>query len=182
MKTVGTIATSVAISLATLPVVSLAASGTAKFDKAMGPIVAEYETIHGALSGDSTKGVARSAKRIVKLAASLDPKTVQGKHAPHFEQVPRKIRDAAVKLSKAREISEQRAAFKELSRPLAMWATISRPAGINVVYCSMARGSWLQKEKKIRNPYYGAKMLRCGEVVAGRYKGESDGHMKHHKH
>jgi hypothetical protein len=27
----------------------------------------------------------------------------------------------------------------------------------------MAGRSWLQKDPKIRNPYYGAKMLECGE-------------------
>ncbi len=76
-------------------------------------------------------------------------------------------------------IDKQRAAFKELSRPLAMWVTMSKPAGINVVFCSMAKGSWLQTDKQIANPYYGAKMLRCGEVVAGKHKGAAGGHMKH---
>ena len=45
---------------------------------------------------------------------------------------------------------------------MAMWATMSKPAGVNVVFCSMAKASWLQTDKKIRNPYYGKKMLTCG--------------------
>ena len=47
---------------------------------------------------------------------------------------------------------KQREAFKELSRPLAMWATMSKPAGLNVVFCSMAKGSWLQRDKTDRQP------------------------------
>jgi hypothetical protein len=27
-----------------------------------------------------------------------------------------------------------------------------------------APGSWLQKEDKVRNPYYGTLMLECGEL------------------
>jgi Cu(I)/Ag(I) efflux system membrane fusion protein len=36
------------------------------------------------------------------------------------------------------------------------------------LYCSMAfnnRGAiWLQQDEDIRNPYFGAQMLKCGEV------------------
>lgn len=37
----------------------------------------------------------------------------------------------------------------------------------------MAKASWVQKRGKVRNPYYGPKMLDCGEVVGG------DGHGDH---
>jgi Cu(I)/Ag(I) efflux system membrane fusion protein len=159
------------------PAVALA--GTSAFDKGMMPIVAQYELIHQALAGDTSKGVSSAAKKIAKLAAKVSAKSVTGKHAAHYEMLPRKIKAAATKLSKAKGIAKQREAFKELSRPLAMWATMSKPAGINVVFCSMAKGSWLQRQKKIANPYYGAKMLRCGEVVSGQHKGVAGGHMKH---
>jgi Cu(I)/Ag(I) efflux system membrane fusion protein len=36
-------------------------------------------------------------------------------------------------------------------------------------YCPMARdgegASWLQREAELRNPYFGAMMLRCGDIV-----------------
>ena len=35
---------------------------------------------------------------------------------------------------------------------------------IYIYYCPMADASWLQKEEGTRNPYYGAKMLKCGSV------------------
>jgi len=167
-----------ALMLSVLMLPALAKANTAAFDKAMAPIVAEYETIHKALAGDTEDGVARAAKKIAKLAGKVDAKSVTGKHAAHNKHLPMKIKAAATKLSKAKGIAKQRKAFMELSRPLAMWATMSKPAGINVVFCSMAKGSWLQRDKKIANPYYGAKMLRCGEVVSGQHKGASDGHMK----
>ena len=61
-------------------------------------------------------------------------------------------------------------------------ATMSKVADVNVVFCSMAKGSWLQKEKVIANPYYGSKMLRCGEIISGKDKGTKGGQMKGHEH
>ena len=130
------------------------------------------------------KGVARGRNETQKIRALEAAYGLAGPGdvdaiAPFTGDRDMKIKAAAVKLSGAKAIDKQRAAFKELSRPLAMWVTMSKPAGLNVVYCSMAKGSWLQSEKTIANPYYGAKMLRCGEVVAGKHKGTAGGHMKH---
>jgi len=171
-----TITLPLALFLLVLP--ALGGAATAAFDRAMSAVFAEYETIHKSLSSDTTKGVAASANKISKLVAKVDASSVQGKHAAHYKHLPMKIRSAATKLAKAKGIAKQREAFMELSRPLAMWATMSKPAGINVVFCSMAKGSWLQRDKKIANPYYGAKMLRCGEVVSGQHKGAAGGQMK----
>jgi len=65
----------------------------------------------------------------------------------------------------AKEIVSMRTALVDLSKPMVMWASLSKPSGINVVYCSMNPGSWLQKGSKIRNPYYGSKMLSCGQII-----------------
>ncbi len=157
-----------------------ARADTSTFDAGMKPIATQYAKIHKALAGDSTRGVQAAARKIAALAGKLKARSVSGAHAKHYAGLPAKIKAAAVKLSRAKAIDKQRAAFKELSRPLAMWVTMSRPAGINVVFCSMAKGSWLQTDKQIQNPYYGAKMLRCGEVVAGKHKGAAGGHMKGH--
>jgi hypothetical protein len=34
--------------------------------------------------------------------------------------------------------------------------------GYYVMTCPMAKGDWVQKDKEVANPYYGASMLRCG--------------------
>ena len=33
---------------------------------------------------------------------------------------------------------------------------------MRLAYCPMVNKPWLQKDKEIRNPYYGAAMLTCG--------------------
>jgi Cu(I)/Ag(I) efflux system membrane fusion protein len=147
---------------------SILHAGTEEFDNAMNPILKEYLKIQEALAADKADGVKGAAEKILKLADSLDAKTVTGEHESHYKHVPMKIKEAANKLTNGgKDIGAIRETFKALSKPMAMWATMSKPKDIYVVYCSMAKGSWLQNDKTIRNPYYGHKMLRCGEIVGG---------------
>lgn len=47
-------------------------------------------------------------------------------------------------------------------------------------HCDMAPGSWLQDAKEPANPYYGASMLKCGELQKWDAAGEKkDGHNDH---
>jgi multidrug efflux pump subunit AcrA (membrane-fusion protein) len=39
-------------------------------------------------------------------------------------------------------------------------------ARLSVIRCPMFPGDWLQTDDAVRNPYYGAQMLECGEVVS----------------
>ncbi len=155
-----------------------AASGTEKFDRQMKPILTSYLAIQAALAKDSVKGVSANAKAIAKAAKKLTPKSVTGQHAEHYAGLPKKLQTAANALGKANSLAKAREAFKDLSKPMAMWGTMSEPKGISVVYCGMAKASWLQKGKEIRNPYYGASMLTCGDIVGG--EGYEPDAPKHH--
>jgi hypothetical protein len=142
-------------------------AGSEKFDEKMQPILEEYLKIVDTLASDKTEGVADAAKKIDALTGTLSPSLVTGEHASHYKNIPGKISDGAKKMALAKDISSLREALVGLSKPMVMWASMSKPSGINVIYCSMNPGSWLQKGKKIRNPYYGSKMLTCGEIISG---------------
>ncbi len=177
--------TSLIIAAALALLIPAAASAqSVTLDDAMKPLLVPYFKIHAALAGDTEEGVKAAAKELAKMAGKIkaEAKKVKGKHADHYKGLPDKIQQAAKRVAAARDLKARREAFKKLSQPLAMWVTMSKPAGVNVVFCSMAKGSWLQKDKTIANPYYGASMLRCGEIVSGKDKGETGGHMnKGHK-
>jgi Cu(I)/Ag(I) efflux system membrane fusion protein len=158
---------------------SLLHAGTGPFDRTVQPVLEAYLKIHEALADDKTDGVNSAAEKIAVLSDNLDPDTVTGEHAAHYEDLPAKIKTAAMKLARGKEIGAMREAFKALSRPMAMWATMSKPEGIYIVYCPMARASWLQTNDDIRNPYHGREMLRCGEIVGGQpHDEDSHGHVK----
>jgi len=136
------------------------------FNGTMGKIADEYLKIKDTLANDKTENVRENAQMILGFSKTLDVNSLSKKHKDHFKELPMKISKAAKGLSKAKKIKSMRKAFNDLSKPMAMWATSMKPKGINVAYCPMAPGSWLQKGKEIRNPYYGASMLKCGEIVS----------------
>ena len=140
-------------------------AGSEKFDEKMQPVLAEYLKITDNLASDKTDGVADSAKKIESLSGDFSAALVTGEHASHYTSIPKNIAEGAKKMALAKDIESLRAALVDLSKPMVMWASMSKPSGINVVYCSMYPGSWLQKESKIRNPYYGSKMLSCGQII-----------------
>ena len=147
-------------------VLSISLFGENSFDETMKKITVEYLKIKNTLANDKTENVQDNAKAILILAKKLNADNLKGEHKDHFMELPNKISSAAKDLSKAKKIKSMRKAFNALSKPMAMWATMVKPNGINVAYCSMAPGSWLQTGKEIRNPYYGASMLKCGEIVS----------------
>ena len=143
------------------------ATGTRRFDQQMEPILESYLQIGNALSANSLDGVREKAEIIAKQAGTLDSGGVSGEHAARYKSVPTNLKKAAQALSKTQALDDARESFKKLSQPMAMWATMSKPKNIDVVYCSMAKASWVQKHGKVRNPYMGAEMLSCGETVGG---------------
>jgi hypothetical protein len=63
-------------------------------------------------------------------------------------------------------MASARTAFGEVSRELEAYAEKTKstfPSDVRLAYCPMADKSWRQKGKEIRNPYYGAAMLTCGD-------------------
>ncbi len=140
---------------------------TAVFDGTMAPILASYLKIQETLAADSIEGVVIAAKAIAAASAKVDAATVKGEHKDHYKNISAELKSSTTKFAAATTIETAREAFKNVSKPMAMWGSMSQPKGIDVVYCSMAEGSWLQKKGEIRNPYYGATMLTCGDIVGG---------------
>jgi len=156
------------------------------FDNQMQAVLSPYLAIHASLAADKTTQVAANAKLIIGLATVLKStsKILTGKHAEHYKDIPKNIISAAEILQKAKDIKTMRDAYKKLSMPMAMWGSMSKPTGVKVMFCSMARGSWLQKSANVQNPYFGAEMLSCGEVIGGGTLADnpSDAKGKHNGH
>lgn len=178
----------------TLVCAVVAAQSLAKgenFDKTMQPLLEEYLKISDALAADKMEGVAEAANKIVALSPKIAVEDIEDAHKDHLKDIPAKLKVGAEKLAAAKNIEAMRDAFSELSKPMAMWATMLKAKEINVIYCSMKPGSWLQKDKKIRNPYYGANMLTCGQILSGpdapkpeqkEHSEHKSGEESHHQH
>ena len=115
-------------------------------------LVDPYLQVQVALAGDQFSGIAAHAKAIETAATAL------GSGAE-------KLVDGAKKLGAAADIAAARTAFGELSAALAAYAEATKSTfgkDVRLAYCPMVNKPWLQKDKEIRNPYYGAAMLTCG--------------------
>jgi hypothetical protein len=80
------------------------------------------------------------------------------------------IATAAAKITAASDIEAQRAAYSGMSKDMAELIKKEGLSGgeLYVAFCPMAfndKGAyWISTSKEIRNPYFGEKMLGCGEV------------------
>lgn len=141
------------------------------YSQTMEAIIAAYLPIPVALAADRGDGVAAAARQIATLAARLDglaAPSLPGVPAAWLADLPERIAAGATALAAAAEIEAQRRALQALSKPLIRWVHASGRDQPRVAYCSMYPGAWLQAGEQIANPYYGSRMLRCGEVLRPR--------------
>lgn len=117
-------------------------------------IVKSYLEIQTALAADKFNGVKGPAGTLAAQAAALG-------------NDGEAIGKAATSLGAAADLKAARDAFGPLSD--AVIARVQKDgskdliAELRLAYCPMAGRAWLQREKQIRNPHYGAQMLTCGE-------------------
>ena len=108
----------------------------------------DYLKLHTALVTDSLDQVHEAAGALAQSAKSVT-----------------KVKAAATKIQKAKTLETARSEFKALSGPFVEWAEKAKPSGISVMYCSMVKTKWVQKDGTVMNPYYGAEMRNCGEKL-----------------
>ena len=112
-----------------------------------------YLTIQSELAKDSIKTVSEHANAIAKAVRGDETK-----------MLPTDIAKQADALAGAKNIKAAREAFKPLSASVVKYRADHKIKGpYREAYCPMAKASWLQTEKEIKNPYYGKEMLDCGD-------------------
>ncbi len=136
-----------------------AASSSAAFDEMM----TSYEDIRLVLLDDSMDGIAEPAAALRDKAEKASGDEANGEEVRSL--LP-KIAAHAARLAEASDLETAREAFHELSKMMVQYrAKVAGDELPVVMYCSMAKKSWLQLEEEVGNPYYGQSMARCGEVV-----------------
>lgn len=132
------------------------ATGAAAFQGAdpLKAILASYLEIQSQLAADKIDGIGTAAATIESNAAGLG------------QEQGGQIAKAAKTLGQAADLKAARDAFGPLSDAViaAAQADGKSVEGVKVGFCPMVKRSWLQKDAKVRNPYYGSAMLECGEL------------------
>ncbi|HXG89584.1 MAG TPA: hypothetical protein VNJ02_14740 [Vicinamibacterales bacterium] len=115
-------------------------------------LVDPYLQIQVALASDQFAPIAVHAQAVETAAAALGADGAA-------------LTASAKKLVAAKDIAAARTAYGDVSSALEAYAVKTKSGfgkDVRLAYCPMVNKPWLQKDKEIRNPYYGASMLTCG--------------------
>lgn len=130
----------------------------------------DYMAIEKALVNDNSELPQQGANDLLKSIDNVDMKLLKEEAAhSRWMRLKKELVKTASEISKTSDIETQREHFVHLSAHL---INAVKTFGINqkvfVDYCPMVNNDvgafWLSTEEEIRNPYYGASMLGCGEI------------------
>jgi len=130
--------------------IAFAATSATGASDSVKAIVNAYLEVHAALAADKLEGVKAPAGAIAAEAGRM------GSSGDAIAKAAREVEGA-------KDLKAARAAFGPLSDAVIAAAKQANIGDVKVAYCPMVKGSWLQKDDTIKNPYYGAQMLTCGD-------------------
>ncbi len=162
---------------------SFALSG-AEYQKQASPVIAAYLNLTAALANDDVESARRAAADLRKAAHDAKPTGLEGEARTAFAERMNRIVEATSVTGDGTPPTEGGRATDEVvtiqtlrQRLPAITAAMEaylrsfghdRRTIVYRAFCPMAEGGkgayWLQAESGIRNAYFGASMLRCGEV------------------
>lgn len=131
-------------------------------------IIDSYIVLKNALVADNEKDAANAGKAMIK--AFNDFKMGELTEAQHkdYMEIAEASKEHAEHIVKS-DINHQREHFESLSTDINDLITlIGTNKTLYQVFCPMYNknkgGTWLSEIKEIKNPYFGSKMLSCGEI------------------
>lgn len=142
------------------------------FREQLGQVFNAYTSLSRALADDDFERAKAAAPEVGAALQGVDMALLD--HDAHMAWMPlaNELRESIAKAGAANDLDALRATFGELSMALAsalerFGVQVSTP--VYRVHCPMAfdgeGADWLQATEDVRNPYYGASMLTCGDVV-----------------
>ncbi|MBU0641378.1 MAG: DUF3347 domain-containing protein [Planctomycetes bacterium] len=137
-------------------------------------LMEHYLELQKRFASDRTKDVALHALGLVGAVDEIlkhvdDP---EAKLPPEFAAAARALRAAAIKTT-GDKLDADRVTFVEFGTAMRTLVEHVRPdkeryPKIYIFHCPMTKGDWLQSSEEMANPFYGFKMLKCGELQATR--------------
>ena len=135
-------------------------------------IIEKYLLLQDALASDDKDGAARAAGETLEALSAVGMSLVSGNAHNAWMANSMKMKAALDKITKAEGIEPMRREFENISNEL---IAVVGQFGVypdKTLYklnCPMAfnnKGAdWLQIDEDIRNPYFGASMYKCGQVI-----------------
>jgi len=136
-------------------------------------LLSNYYALKDAFVKSDTAAIRSASVSFNNILTGFSFKAVAEKDSLNYETVkekPAEMQTAIANILKEGDIEKQRESFEQVSQSVYDLVQTLKPSGIHAYYqyCPMAfndRGAyWLSAADSIMNPYFGKKMLTCGEV------------------
>ena len=141
---------------------------SAALNQEIAAVVSAYFQVKNSLVKDQMPTTANQILAQALAKVSSAPGTEKEK--VNWEKIMAQLSKSTIEIKRAKDLSEARTHFSSLSATIIQLVE-TFPLSQQVVYqdfCPMAftnkGGYWLSEFKEIKNPYFGASMLGCGEV------------------
>ena len=141
------------------------------FRTSLAPVLGAYLAAQQALADDNFESSKASLAALGPALADISAAGLDHELRMRWAEEARTLEAAHTSIMEASDIEALRLAFEPVSEAI---LSIVRTAGhasevhLAEAYCPMAfndaGASWLQAQGEIANPYFGASMLRCGEL------------------
>lgn len=133
------------------------------------PVFKSYINLKNALVASDSKSAQSAAQTLKKSITSVDMSTLNTSVHELWMKVIKSLENETTAIEKATDLTKQRNSFMNLSNQIYSLAKVSKTTiPLYLQFCPMANAGkgahWLSLEEEIKNPYYGSKMMTCGEV------------------
>jgi Cu(I)/Ag(I) efflux system membrane fusion protein len=141
-----------------------------KFQDQLGNVFSAYVSLKEAFVSSDAEKVKSEATKTDELVDQVDMKLLSGAAHNDWMTYLTPMQNALKEIQTGSDIEDQRKSFSSLSDNLYKSIKAFGLGGKEAYYeyCPMAFNNegayWLSENEKIRNPYFGEKMLTCGEV------------------
>jgi Cu(I)/Ag(I) efflux system membrane fusion protein len=141
-----------------------------KTQKALIPLFQSYFQLKNALVADDLKGSKNAATEMGEKFDEINMDELKEETHTKWMDISKDLKFLIEQAEKGEDIEKVRANFFTISKRLINVTELFDPMGdtIYILHCPMANSNkgadWLSLKKEIRNPYFGASMLQCGEV------------------
>ncbi len=151
--------------------VTVAADVPATFKQQLGEVLDRYFKLQDALARDDFKSAKTIGPQLERAVKQVDMKPLDDEAHAIWMRILDTMNGGLSKILKADDITDIRTGFEPISVGLTEAVAklgVQTAGPIFEMYCPMAfddkGATWLQKDEDLRNPYFGAAMMKCGEV------------------
>ncbi|MCC5829142.1 MAG: efflux RND transporter periplasmic adaptor subunit [Phycisphaeraceae bacterium] len=142
-----------------------------EFQAALGRLIQANFGLVESLAGDSPEQARRRSQDVRAVLDAIEVDELEEEAQKRWRDSKRTMAEALEALGTEEDLANQRQRFEAFSDHLTEMVRVFGVTGTATVYramCPMVNGRegfWLQDVQQIANPYHGASMLRCGEIV-----------------